>query len=136
MDTSPAANLSASLHVLIVDDEPLTRWSIAETLSERGDVVTEVKSGAAAISAMTTPSEPVDVVLLDYRLPDSRDLRLLAALRRMAPDCPVILMTAHGTPEIAGEAMALGAYCVVDKPFELPDVAALVHEAHDAHHAL
>jgi DNA-binding NtrC family response regulator len=42
------------------------------------------------------------------------------------------MMTAHGTPEITGDALALGAYRVVAKPFELADVAALVHEAHDA----
>jgi DNA-binding NtrC family response regulator len=124
-------NRTAALHVLVVDDEPLACWSIAETLTEHGDVVTEVKSGAAALVVMAGPSEPVDVILLDYRLPDSRDLGLLAALRRMAPGCPIILMTAHGTPEIAREALALGAYRVVAKPFELPDIAALVHEAHE-----
>ncbi len=115
-----------------MDDEPLARWSIAETLSERGDIVTEVKNGAAALLAMADLSAPVDVVLLDYRLPDSGDLDLLVGLKRMAPDCPIILMTAHGTPEINRDALALGAYGVVAKPFELHDVAALIHEAHDA----
>jgi DNA-binding NtrC family response regulator len=118
--------------VLVVDDEPLALWSIAETLSERGDIVTEVKNGAAALIAMASPSAPVDVILLDYRLPDCRDLGLLAALRRITPGCPIILMTAHGTPAIAREALELGAYRVVDKPFELHDVADLIHEAHDA----
>jgi DNA-binding NtrC family response regulator len=118
--------------VLIVDDEPLTCWSLAETLSEWGDVVTKARSGGAALTALANRSEPVDIVLLDYRLPDSRDLSLLATVKRVAPLCPVILMTAHGTPEITRDALALGAYSVVGKPFELPDIAALVHEAHGA----
>ena len=137
MDTSPApatANLTAPLHVLIVDDEPLTCWSIAETLGERGDIVTEAKDGAAALSALASPSEPVDVVLLDYRLPDSSDLGLLATVKRLAPRCPVILMTAHGTPELTVQALALGAYRVVAKPFELPDVAAMVHQKPTTRH--
>ena len=54
--------------------------------------------------------EPFDVVLLDYRLPDSADLRLLEKLRRLAPSSQVIMITAHNSPELAQGAAALGAY--------------------------
>ena len=65
------AKYSASLHVLIVDDEPLIRWSLAQTLAEADHVTIEAADGAAAIRAV---SQSVDVMLLDYRLPDSNDL--------------------------------------------------------------
>ena len=64
--------------------------------------------------------------MLDYRLPDLNGLQVLAAIRAASPRSRVVLMTAYGTPEIAAEAVRLGAVCVVDKPIEMSDVAALV----------
>lgn len=55
--------------------------------------------------ALTAATEPVDVVLLDYRLPDSNDLTLLATIRRLAPGSSVVLMTAYGTPEVTEGAL-------------------------------
>ena len=117
------------LRVLVVDDEPLVCWSLAQTLGECGDIVTEARTGAAAIRAMTDAPEPADVVLLDYYLPDSRNLALLATLRRLFPSSRVILMSANFQPETAGDALALGAYCVIHKPIDMHDVPALVHGA-------
>jgi DNA-binding NtrC family response regulator len=70
-----------------------------------------------------------DVVLLDYRLPDSNDLGLFAAIKRELPEVPIILMTAYGSAEITAGALALGAYRVVSKPFAVQDLATLVQEA-------
>jgi two-component system response regulator AtoC len=67
-------------------------------------------------------------VLLDLRLPDTDDLRVLARMREKAPATPVILMTAFATREIVEEAAALGAP-VIAKPFELNDLAADVERA-------
>lgn len=122
-------NESSALHVLVVDDEPLICWSLAETLGECGEVVTEARSGEAAIHALATAREHVDVVLLDYQLPDSHDLNLLSRIRRLAPHSEVILMSAYCTPEIAQQALALGAYRVVSKPIDMHDVPALVRDA-------
>jgi DNA-binding NtrC family response regulator len=115
--------------VLIVDDEALIRWSLAETLGARGYAVTEAGNGRMAVAAIQQAPEPFDVVLLDYRLPDSADLRLLENVRRLAPSSQVIMITAHNSPELAQSAAALGAYRVVSKPFEVESLAALVHEA-------
>jgi two-component system response regulator AtoC len=120
---------SPPLRVLIVDDEPLIRWSVAETLTGSGDVVIEAGDAKQALEALSAASEPVDVVLLDYRLPDSNDLGLLATVRRVAPGSQVIVMTAHGTWEITTGALALGAYGVVNKPFDLDHLASLVRQA-------
>jgi DNA-binding NtrC family response regulator len=124
----PAKN-PAVAHVLVVDDEPLIRWSLAETLSDRGHTVTEAGNGKEALRVVTLAANRPDVVLLDYRLPDSNDLSLFAAIKRELPEVPIILMTAYGSPEITTGALALGAYRVVGKPFEVQDLATLVQEA-------
>jgi CheY-like chemotaxis protein len=71
-------NESLPLRVLIVDDDPLMSWSLAETLSACGDVVTEAATGEAAVRTLANEPAP-NVVLLDYQLPDSGDLQLLSA---------------------------------------------------------
>ena len=116
------------LRVLVVDDEPLIRWSLAETLSEIGHVVVEAGDGVSAIRALDEGA-PFDAVVLDYRLPDSNDLNLLATIRRLAPQAAVIMMTAFGTPEVTSGAIKLSAYRVVPKPFEMHDMAELVTQA-------
>jgi DNA-binding NtrC family response regulator len=121
-----------ALRVLVVDDELLIRWSLAETLAACGHIVTEAGDGAETRRAIA--SDRPDVILLDFRLPDSNDLTLLASIRRDAPGAQVILMTAYGTPEFAQSALDLGAYRVIGKPFGMQDAAALVSEAHAAAH--
>lgn len=115
--------------VLVVDDEPLIRWSVSESLGDRGFEVVERGDAQSARTAVAGPDGAFDVVLLDLQLPDSRDLSLLRALRAMAPDSKVILMTAFGTPDIARDALDSGAFRVLDKPFELDDLALVVGEA-------
>ena len=114
--------------MLVVDDEPLIRWSLAEVLSKGGHTVTEAGDAKETLRVVTRTANPPDVILLDYRLPDSNDLGLLAAIKRELPEIPIILMTAHGSPEIRAGALALGAYCVVSKPFEVQDLVTLVQQ--------
>jgi len=120
---------SPALRVLVVDDEFLIRWSLAETLVECGHQVVEAGDALGACNAVRDASHEFDVVLLDYRLPDSEDLSLLASIRERSPHAQVILMTAFGTPEVARGALDLGAFRVVSKPFEMHDLADLVAEA-------
>jgi len=122
---------SSRLRVLVVDDEPLIRWSLCETLEQSGHTVVEAGDAKSTVQALSA-REPFDVVLLDYRLPDSNDLNLLATVRRLTPASAVIMMTAFGAPEVVAGAVKLGAYRVIPKPFEVHDVAALVLEAHAA----
>lgn len=118
----------ATLHVLVVDDEPLIRWSVSETLAEAGHAVTEAADAASAVRALTTGPAP-DVVLLDYRLPDSRDLRLLADIRRLAPSAAVVMMTACGENDVEQSAEALGACRVIDKPIDMRELDAIIRAA-------
>jgi DNA-binding NtrC family response regulator len=117
--------------VLVVDDEALIRWSVSEMLGERGYAVTEAGDARMALDAVENATEPFDVVLLDYRLPDSADLRLLEKVRHMTPTSQVIMITAHNSPELAQGAAALGAYRVISKPFEVDSLAALVNQARE-----
>ena len=118
--------------VLVVDDEALIRWSLSEALGERGYLVTEAGNAKRAVQSIEEALEPFDVVLLDYRLPDSADLRLLATIRQLAPTSQVIMITAHNSPELARGAAALGAFRVISKPFDMETLTALVNAANEA----
>jgi two-component system nitrogen regulation response regulator GlnG len=118
--------------VLIVDDEALIRWTLTEMLGERGYQVTEAADGRSALAEIASAEDPFDVVLLDFRLPDSADLRLLERIRTEAPASRVIMMSAHSSPELIQGAEALGVYSVVGKPFEVANIAALVEQARNA----
>jgi len=107
----------------------LIRWSIAETLAQEGHTVVEAGDAMAAVQALTDTTGPIDVVLLDYRLPDSSDLGLLANVRRLRPDSAIVMMTAYGTPEVMKGALDLGAHRVVSKPFDMHRLESLVLEA-------
>jgi two-component system, NtrC family, response regulator AtoC len=118
------------LRILVVDDEALIRWSLVETLSDSGHEVVAVTDAQSAVQVVTDSAVRFDVALLDFRLPDSNDFALLSRLRRLTPATRIILMTAYGTPEMSQEALDLGAYCVLNKPFEMNALSPLVSEAH------
>src|SRR5688572_28847477 len=105
--------------VLVVDDEPLIRWSVTETLAGLGLDVEQSHDAISALRAMTAAGDPFDVIVLDLRLPDMKDLSLLATTRQILPEASIILVTAFGTDEILERALALGACTVLNKPFEL-----------------
>jgi DNA-binding NtrC family response regulator len=115
--------------VLVVDDEPLIRWSIIETLAKRGADVEQAGDAASALKAIVTAPLPFDAVVLDLRLPDMRDLSLLATIRQLLPDATLVLMTAYGTDEVVEKAIALGAVGVLNKPFELRSLVDAVYGA-------
>jgi DNA-binding NtrC family response regulator len=116
-------------HVLVVDDERLIRWSVAETRTPRGMKVSQASDGASAMRLLESEGEDFDVVLLDLRLPDVSDLSLVAKARELAPQSRVVIMTAFGTPEVTVRAIELGVSRIIRKPFEMDDLGALVDAA-------
>jgi len=129
---SDMTRISPPLRVLVVDDEALIRWSLVETLTDTGHEAVAATDGCSAVRALSETTVPFDVMLLDFRLPDSNDLRLLSQVRRLAPRTQVVLMTAYGTPEVVKGAIDLGAFRVVGKPLEMGEVPALVAQAYAA----
>jgi DNA-binding NtrC family response regulator len=125
----------AVLCVLVVDDEALLRWSLAETLAADGCHVFEATNAADALTLVRRAPHAVDVVLLDLDLPDSAAVSLLSAIRRLAPRATVILMTAFGRDDIVRKALDLGTFRVLDKPFDINDVSDLVAQALVARHS-
>lgn len=117
--------------ILVVDDEWLVRWALSESLGTAGYAVRVAQDACTALAAFRRP-DLVDAVLLDLRLPDCKDLSLLRQLKQIAPGCPIILITAHRSHELVEQARHAGAYGVVDKPFDIEAVIALVAEALDA----
>ena len=122
---------SPALSVLVVDDEALIRWSLAESFGEAGYSVSEAADGASAV-ARASHGQKFDAVVLDYRLPDSNDLHLLETICGLQPNAVVVMMTAFGTPEVTSGALKLGAYRVVSKPFDVREMVALVTLAHES----
>jgi len=112
--------------VLIVDDEELIRWSVAERL--RGDGLSPIEA-ATGRSAIEQFRAGVDLVLLDYRLPDIDGLSVLRQLKQIDPDVPVIFLTSSVSVETVVDAMKLGAFYFATKPFNLGDVSATVGRA-------
>jgi DNA-binding NtrC family response regulator len=126
--TSPNGGKNSRGRVLVVDDEMLIRWSVGQILTHAGYDVAEAGDGKEALRCVNAEPHP-DVILLDYRLPDSTDLRLLETIRGLAPESPVIMITASATSELISSAVGLGAQCVINKPVELHDLVPLVEQA-------
>ncbi len=116
----------AGRRVLIVDDEALIRWSLAERLRADGHQVLEAGSVAEAIDQA---EHGVDLVLLDYKLPDGDGLEVLHRLREMDPDTLVMMLTAHKGIDTVVESVKGGAFDYATKPFDLDDVARRVERA-------
>jgi DNA-binding NtrC family response regulator len=99
--------------VLIVDDQPTIRKSLRHLLERKGFRACEADSGAAAIQ--TAQVEEPEVILLDLRLPDGDGLDILERLQGVCPEAAVILLTGHGSVEVAVTAIKKGAEDFLEK---------------------
>ena len=126
-DFPEAAKKFTRRTVLVVDDERLVRWSVGELLTARGCDIVEAGDARSAMQEFGA-GDAIDLVLLDLRLPDCDDLRVLSCIRQKAPHIPVILMTAFATREIVDEATERGAF-VLTKPFDLNHLGTAVERA-------
>ena len=108
--------------ILIVDDEPFNLDVLEQELTDRGYVIERAQSGVQALEK--SESFRPDLVLLDYMMPGMNGIEVLTELRNRESDIPIIMVTAHGSIEVAVQAMKLGAHDFVLKPFE-PDHIAL-----------
>jgi DNA-binding NtrC family response regulator len=124
---APRRMTSPARSVLAVDDDSVVRDMITELLGDAGFEVTAVESADDALSAVQ--EREFDAVLTDLQMPGKDGLELLAALRDLRPDTPVVLMTAFGSIQTAVEAMRAGALDFVTKPFESDELLVALERA-------
>jgi nitrogen regulation protein NR(I) len=117
-------------NILIVDDDAQLRQSFEKLLTAEGHTVKTASSGEAAIPMVQ--AEVPDLVIMDVRMPGMNGLEAFQGMHEIEPKLPVIIMTAFGTTETAIEATKLGAFEYVLKPFEIPDILALISQALEA----
>ena len=118
-----------SLRILIVDDDEALRESLELVLSAEDYEVVAAPDGACALALLE--KGPVDVVLCDLRMPGVDGLELLPQLARRLPGATLILMSAHGGPELAIEAMQCGAYDYLAKPFTPSEALLTIRKARE-----
>ena len=106
-----------AIQVLIIEDEKLIRWSLRQKLEQKGYRVTEAERGGTGMELLE--SRQFDLVMLDHKLPDVTGLEILRKLRETDQNVVVIMMTAYSRIEDAVEAIKLGAYDYVPKPFQM-----------------
>ena len=115
--------------VLLIDDDDSLRRVVEYNLREEGyDVVT---AAAGAEGLQLFQSRAIDLVLTDVRMPEMDGVDVLARLKAIQSDLPVVMLTAHGTITSAVEAMKLGAFDYLTKPFERERLMAVVRKALD-----
>jgi two-component system response regulator HydG len=113
--------------VLIVDDKEMMRDSVGTTLSRKGHTVTTATGGKEALEKISR--RPPDAVVTDLQMPEMDGLELLAEIRRVDEQLPVVFMTAYGTVDTAVEAMKNGAYDYITKPFSGDELIVAIERA-------
>ncbi|HUZ78792.1 MAG TPA: sigma-54 dependent transcriptional regulator [Chloroflexota bacterium] len=111
---------SGAKRILVADDDSAIRDLIQAILSQDGYEVSQAANGEQVEKRLA--EESPDLMLIDVRLPDANGLDLLRQLNESHPHVGAILMTAYGSANTAIQAMQLGAFDYVTKPFELDDV--------------
>jgi CheY-like chemotaxis protein len=125
MDRAPA-------RIVLAEDDAPFRQLVATVLRGSGHEVIELLDGAQLLeyvaNRLTSDGSvrDVDLIITDLRMPHFTGLDVLAALRRVLVDTPVIVITAFGDPETHAHARALDAVAVLDKPFDVDELAAAV----------
>jgi len=119
----------AKIDLLVVDDDREFRETIARRFVRRGYQVQEAVHGEEALQL--AERRQFDVVVLDMVMPGLSGLQVLERMKAAHPDCEVILLTGQGTIETAVEAMKLGAFDFLQKPFPLADLELLIEKAYD-----
>ncbi len=117
------------IRILVVDDERVVRDGCRRVLSGKGYEVLGSEDGKQALDLLE--AEPVDLMLLDLKMPVMGGEQVLEHVRAHRPDIPVIVITGHGTVDNAVECMKKGAYDFVTKPFQVEQFLLTIGRAVD-----
>jgi two-component system, NtrC family, response regulator HydG len=113
--------------VLVVDDEPGMRVTLAANLELDGFSVVEAESGEQALAL--AGASTFDLVITDIRMPGINGVELFRKLREVAPTVPVVLMTGFALEDMVKGALEDGAYAVLNKPFDVGHALKVAHTA-------
>ncbi|HEX2923942.1 MAG TPA: response regulator, partial [Chloroflexota bacterium] len=115
--------------ILIADDDPSIRLLLRNFLESEGYETAEAKSGGEVLRVL--PELNPDLLIMDLRMPEWDGIEVMKKLGEQNIKVPVMLMTAHGTSNSAIQAIQLGAFDYITKPFELDDVLLTVRRFFD-----
>jgi len=115
------------IRILIVDDETEAGEILSLRLARRGMVPAYAPGGEAALAHLTY--NPVDIVLLDIKMPGMDGLETLQRIRQSHPQLPVIILSGHADLDSAARGMELGAFFYLMKPVNLDDVCHKIEDA-------
>jgi DNA-binding NtrC family response regulator len=121
--------VTAPLRVLLVDDEERFRTTLARLLAGEGLAVAAVGSGREALEELK--KQPVDVMLLDLRMPEMDGLTTLAEVKKLSPGTEVIILTGHASLDAAMDIIRLGGYDYLLKPCPLEDLLLKIEAAYE-----
>ena len=126
-ESTPRRRCQLMPTLLIVDDEPAIQHAFQRAF--RGADLTLRSAHTAAEALAAVASQPPDVIVLDVQLPDASGLETFHRIRRLDERLPVVIVTGHGTTELAIEAMKEGAFEYILKPLELGELRELIARA-------
>lgn len=116
-----------NLSILVLDDEPIVGRRLKPALEKSGYLVDVVESGADAIRLLD--QQPYDIVVTDIRMEGIDGLGVLRHAQSKSPRPLVIVITGYATVDVAREALTLGAFDFIAKPFKLDDLRAVIARA-------
>jgi len=117
------------IHILLVDDEDDFRATLAKRLSRRGFDVLDASRGEEALQLLG--EQPVDVVVLDVKMPGMDGIETLRHIKERYPDREVIMLTGHATAGDGVEGIKSGAFDYLSKPIEIEHLCGKIRQAHD-----
>ncbi len=117
-----------TFNVLLVDDEEEFLKTLVKRMKKRNVNATGVKSGEEALELLD--QHPVDVVVLDVRMPGMDGIEALKEIKRRHPLIEVIMLTGHASVEVAVQGMELGAFDYLMKPIDIDELLYKVEDAH------
>ena len=117
-----------TFNVLLVDDEEEFLETLVKRMKKRNVNATGVKSGEEALELLD--QHPVDVVVLDVRMPGMDGIEALKEIKRRHPLIEVIMLTGHASVEVAVQGMELGAFDYLMKPIDIDELLYKVEDAH------
>jgi len=113
--------------ILVADDEPNIRRVLEALFTKEGHTVLTAENGKRAVDLASTTS--IDLLISDLIMPDMTGVEVLRSVKQLQPHCAAIILTAYGTIKTAVEAMRLGAFNYIAKPFDMDEVRVMARQA-------